>query len=252
MNIHQYREANIINIKIIMKKLSILLIVALCAVSCTNNQNQQVAAEQETVKTETPVDVSEFKNIKLLPPDVQNKATLMGAFENRQSFRDFSDKNISLEDLSNLLWVAYGVNRPDGKRTVPSAMAAYSIEVYAVLPNGIYFYDAMKHELQPVAEGDYRQITGGQDFVYTAPLNILYITNLNNFGERANTVPERFLLDLAIADAGHSSQNVYLYCAAFDMKTVIRGGGMNESELLKVLKLDESKYRVPLAQTVGY
>ncbi len=237
-----------------MKKLCILLIGVLCAMSCTNNQqNEQTGTtEQESIKKETPIDVSEFKNIKLLSPDKGNKATLMGAFENRQSFREFSDKNLSLEDLSNLLWVAYGVNRADGKRTVPSAMTAYAVQVYAVLPNGIYFYDAENNELQAIAEGDYRKLAGGQDFVYTTPLNILYIADFNKYGEKISSIPENILLNLVMADAGHSSQSVYLYCAAFNMKTLIRGGGFNEPELFKILKLEDGKHKVLLGQTVGY
>ena len=232
-----------------MKKLWIAFAGFLLLVSCNTSQE---ANNNVVEKPKTTLNLSEFKNIELLAPDTENKAPLMAALENRRTSRDFSDKELYLEDLSNVLWAAYGVNRPDGKRTAPSAMAVYPVDVYAVLSNGIYFYDAPNNELCAIAEGDFRRITGGQDFVYDAPLNILYVVDLGKYEERFSSVPKERLINLAISDASHSSQNVYLWCAAFDLKTVIRGGGMNEPELLKLLNLDEAKHIIPLAQTVGY
>jgi len=233
-----------------MKKLWIAFAGFLLLASCANTQ--QEANNNVVEKQKTTLNLSEFKNIELLAPDTENKAPLMAALENRRTSRDFSDKELYLEDLSNVLWAAYGVNRPDGKRTAPSAMAVYPVDVYAVLSNGIYFYDAPNNALRAIAEGDFRRITGGQDFVYDAPLNILYVVDLGKYEERFSAVPKERLINLAISDASHSSQNVYLWCAAFDMKTVIRGGGMNEPELLKLLNLDETKHIIPLAQTIGY
>ena len=233
-----------------MKKLWIAFAGFLLLASCVNNQRETNVNMEE--KQKTVLNLSEFENIKLLAPDTENPVPLMKALENRRTSREFSDQELYLEDLSNVLWAAYGVNRPDGKRTAPSAMAVYPIDVYAVLSNGIYFYDAPNNELRAIVAGDYRRITSGQEFAFHAPLNILYVVDLGKYEERFSSVPETRLINLAISDASHSSQNVYLCCAAFDMKTVIRGGGMNEPELLKLLNLDEAKHRIPLAQTVGY
>jgi SagB-type dehydrogenase family enzyme len=240
-----------------MRKLTFLLLVgALGLVACGNNTTEETAKDEqskETSQTVTPVDLTVFKNIKLLSPSLDCKAPLMAAMQNRQSAREYADKPLSLEDLSNIMWAAYGVNRPDdGKRTVPSAMAVYPLKVYAVLSNGIYFYDAANNELQAVAEGDFRKLAGGtQTFVHNSPLNIIYMVDMNKYMERFSDRPADGLKIYAMSDASHCSENVYLYCAAFNLNTVIRGAGFDEPELVKLLNLDD-KHHVLLAQTVGY
>ena len=95
--------------------------------------------------------------IKLNPPDLNSGISLMQALKKRKSTRDISDKKLTLQQLSDLLWAADGVNRPDGKRTSPAAMGIYCVDIYAVLPEGIYLYDPAKHELKSVAKGDFRK-----------------------------------------------------------------------------------------------
>ena len=173
----------------------------------------------------------------------------MEALKNRKSTREYDTKNLSLEDLSNLMWSAYGINREDGKRTVPSAWGLYPVKVYAVLANGIFYYNAEKNELEAIAKGDFRKLTGGQDFVYTAPLNILYVADFNKY--EGSPVPKDKYMYFAGIDAAHSSQNVYLYCAAFGLKSVIRAGVGDETKLLEMLNLKDN-HNILLAQTVGY
>ena len=105
--------------------------------------------------------------IKLNEPDLKGGISLMQALKKRKSTREFTDKRLTLQQLSDLLWAADGVNRPNGKRTAPAAMAMYSVDIYAVLPEGVYLYDVAKHELRLVAEGDHRKLAGTQDFVYS-------------------------------------------------------------------------------------
>jgi SagB-type dehydrogenase family enzyme len=188
-----------------------------------------------------------FEVIKLLPPSLCCQAPLMEAAKNRKTDRVFAEANLSLKHLSNVLWMANGVNREDGKRTVPSAMALYPLDAYVFLTNGIYLYDPAEHQLNPVLEGDFRHLTGLQDFVYTAPLNVVFIANYHRY-ER---VSEDRRLYLAALDAGHCTQNIYLYCAAAGLKAVVRAGA-REKELLETLNLDLAMHQFVVAQTVGY
>ena len=210
---------------------------------------EKKCCEKKCCKSEAMA-LTSFETIKLLAPDTTCGMPLMKATKNRKSDRVFEERNLSLKDLSNVLWMANGINREDGKRTVPSAMALYPLETYAVLANGIYHYNPVAHELTPVLEGDYRKLTGLQEFVYKAPLNLVFIADYNKYnGDRK--VPENKRLYLAALDAGHCAQNVYLYCAAAGLKTVVRAGAQ-EKELLETLKLDPKNYQFVVAQTVGY
>ena len=209
--------------------------------------NAQSSALQYSKQTLTAV--TTFDTIRLQTPDTQGGKPLMSVLKNRKSDREFSVENLSVKHLSEILWAANGINRENGKRTVPSAMALYPIQVYAVMANGIYFYNPHKHVLEPVVKGDYRKLAGLQDYVYTAPLNIVYIADYKAYEGKRPIEPEKRLW-LASIDAGHCSQNVYLYCASEGLKCVVRAGA-KEKELLEILGLD-SKHQFIVAQTVGY
>ncbi len=200
-------------------------------------------------KNTTPMVLNKFEIIQLLKPDTTGGKPLMDAIKSRKTYRQFQQKNLSLKHLSDILWVANGVNRTDGKRTVPSAMALYPLQTYVVLANGVYLYNPKKHVLEPIVQGDFRELAGKQDFVKTAPLNLVFIADYKAY-EGARKVEESRRLWLASLDAGHCTQNVYLYCASEGLKCVVRAGAQ-EAELLKLLKLDR-KYQFIVAQTVGY
>lgn len=189
----------------------------------------------------TPMSLSTFETIKLQTPDTAAGMPLMMAISKRKSDRQFESKNLSLKHLSEILWVANGVNRANGKRTVPSSMARYPLQTYAVLSNGIYFYNVQKHQLEPVVQGNFQKLAGRQSFVETAPLNLLYIA-------KARSENDDF--GAAYMDSGYCGQNVYLYCASEGLKTVVRASAQ-EAELLKVMGL-ETGYKFILAQSVGY
>jgi SagB-type dehydrogenase family enzyme len=199
-------------------------------------------------KSEISMELKNFELIKLQKPDTIGGKSLMSAIKLRKTDRQFNSKNLSIRHLSNVLWVANGINRSNGKRTVPSAMALYPLKTYAVLSNGIYLYNTQKHQLEPIAKGDFRNLTGSQDFVKSAPLNLIFIAD--NSVYEAKKIPIEKRLYLAALDAGHCTQNVYLYCAAENMKCVVRAGA-NEKELLKVLGLNET-HQFIVAQTLGY
>jgi SagB-type dehydrogenase family enzyme len=149
--------------------------------------------------------------------------------------------------LSNLLWAASEVNRADsGKRTAPSARNWQEIDVYVALADGTFRYDPPSHSLQPVAQGDLRRLTGVQDFVATAPVNLVYVANLDRMADAA---PEQQTLYSA-ADTGFIAQNVYLYCASTGLATVVRGS-VDRQALAAALGLGP-RQQIILAQTVGY
>ena len=154
------------------------------------------------------MNAQDLKTIKLPAPALKNDKLFMQTVKERKSSREFSEKELSLQDLSNLLWCANGVNRPEsGKRTSPSAMNKQDVDIYVVLKEGAYLYEAKNHELLPVVSGDYRKNTGMQPYVGMAPLNLIYVSDIAKFDfvkEREDQVMT------AAIDAGHCSQNVYL------------------------------------------
>jgi SagB-type dehydrogenase family enzyme len=189
-----------------------------------------------------------FKTIKLPAPALKNDKLFMQTVKERKSSREFSEKELSLQDLSNLLWCANGVNRPEsGMRTSPSAMNKQDVDIYVVLKEGVYLYEAKTHELLPVISGDYRKNTGMQPYVSIAPLNLVYVSDLSKF----DFVKEREQQVMTAAiDAGHCSQNVYLYGAAANLAVVTRTS-IDKTKMAEILKLRPQQL-VIMAQTVGY
>ena len=186
--------------------------------------------------------------IKLNQPDLKKGISIMEALKKRKTQRDITDKKLTLQQLSELLWAADGVNRPDGKRTAPAAVAKYAVDIYVVLPEGVYLYDVAKHELTPIVKGDFRKLAGMQDFVFIAPVNLVYVLNLKNWQNMSRPVPER-KRDLWIhCEVGFLVQNVYLYCASEGLGTTVRGM-IDENKFSEVIKVKPEQ--VVLAQTIG-
>ena len=172
----------------------------------------------------------------------------MTAVSDRHSDREFSTRELSLQDLSDLLWAANGVNRPgDGKRTAPSALNKQDVDIYVFLAKGVYLYDASKHVLKLVAEGDHRAVVAGrQDFVKQAPVSLVYVSDLSRVGMGLD---EQVKL-MGAMDAGIVSQNVNLFCAGVGLSTVPRAS-MDQEALRKLLKLSDTQ--VPMMNNpVGY
>jgi len=185
--------------------------------------------------------------IKLPAPLTEGGMPLMQALKARRSSRAFARHKIPLQALSNLLWAAFGVNRPDsGGRTAPSAHGWQEIDLYVVLEEGTYVYDAKNHALLPVIGGDLRGKTGQQDFVGIAPLDVVFVANYGRMGS-GNEQEKKFL---AACDTGFISQNVYLSCASEGLACVVRGW-VDRSELGRALGLAHDQ-EIVLAHTVGY
>ena len=194
-----------------------------------------------------PAQALDYGTIELPPPQTDGGMPLMRALKQRQSRREFSAKELSLQTLSDLLWAASGVNRPDtGGRTAPTAMNRQEIDIYVAVKDGLFLYDAKNNALVPVLPGDIRAVTGDQSFVGNAPVNLILVADHRKMegmtGEQKNFY--------AATDTGFISENIYLFCASAGLATVVRGW-INKLALTKAMKLRPSQ-TVVLAQTVGY
>lgn len=189
----------------------------------------------------------EIDAIRLPPPEMAGSMPLMQALQARHSTREFDSTPLSPQLLSNLLWAADGVNRPgSGKRTAPSAHDWREIDVYAITAAGAFRYDPSSHALQRVVAGDIRKLAGVQDYVATAPLNLVYVADLDRMTE-ASEEDKAFY---GATDAGFIAQNVYLYCASAGLAVVVRGL-VDREALGAALGLGKHQ-RIILAQSVGY
>ena len=179
-------------------------------------------------------------------PQVDGGKALMQLLKERKSLREFRPDKLPPQVISNLLWAAFGINRPDGKRTAPTARNRQDIDVYISMTEGVYLYDAQAHALKLVAEEDIRGLTGTQPYVKGAPVNLVYVADLAKTGN----VPEEEKNLFAGAHAGFISQNVYLFCASEGLSTVVRAL-IDRPALAKAMKL-RSDQKIVLAQCVGY
>lgn len=193
------------------------------------------------------VPAQEQKAIVLPKPQTEGGKPLMQALKERSSGREFSTRELPPQVLSNLLWAACGINRPDsGKRTAPSASNRQEIDVYVATASGLYLYEPKEHQLQPVLAEDIRAATGRQDFVKAVPVNLVYVADFAKMGNS----PEADKIFYSAANTGFIGQNVYLYCASEGLATVMRGM-VDRAALAKTMKLRPDQ-RVVLSQSVGY
>jgi len=199
------------------------------------------AAEEDAVTYASPAAA-----IKLPEARINGGKPLMQALKERRSSRSFIDKELSDQELSDLLWAAFGINRADqGKRTAPSAMNMQEIDIFVAMQKGLYIYQPERNELKMVLKEDIRAITGKQAFAADAPVNLIFVADHSKM-DKAGEMKEIY----AAMDAGYISQNVYLYCASQGLATVARGW-FDKEALEKAMKLGDGK-SVILAQTVGY
>jgi len=188
----------------------------------------------------------EQKPVLLPPPETTGGKPLMQVLKDRHSTREFGNQRLSPQTLSNLLWAAFGINRPDGKRTAPSAMNWQEIDIYVATQDGLYVYDAKGNALKPVLQQDVRGATGQQAFVKDAALDLVYVADLGKTGKAGG---EDQMLYTG-ADAGFIAQNVYLFCASEGLAAVVRGS-IDREAFAKTAKL-RTNQKIVLAQTVGY
>ena len=174
----------------------------------------------------------------------------MQALNERQTTRSFTSDSLTRQQLSDLLWAGWGINRPgQGKRTAPSAMNWQEIDVYVTLPEGSYVYVAESHSLKFINNKDLRKQTGSQSFVADAALNLVFVADMSKRGKKEDDVIKDSDLFMTYSDAAFIAQNIYLYCASANLGCVVRGS-VPEGNLATELGLKTSQ-RIILAQTVG-
>jgi nitroreductase len=259
--ISNYQRRNMMNRKLFsvvppslkLWRTSILVLVGLFVISAQilAEDANSVSASAKATTDESAKDVNaiaaqELKPIELPKPQTDGGKPLMQVLKERKTSREFSGEKLPMQVLSNLLWAGNGINRPDGKRTAPTAMNKQEIDVYVAMAEGLYLYDAKANTLIGILAEDVRAATGTQPFVKDAPVNLVFVADFSKMGNGPDEQKQFY----AAADTGYVSQNVYLYCASEDLATVVRGS-VDKPALAAIMKLPDNK-KIILAQTVGY
>jgi SagB-type dehydrogenase family enzyme len=194
----------------------------------------------------TVVTAEDLKPGKLPDPQLTIGKPLMEVLKARKSSRDFKRENLPAQTMSNLLWAACGINRPEaGKRTAPSARNKQEIDVYVATANGVFLYDAKNHSLELILSEDIRAKCGTQEYVKDVPVNMVFVADYSRMTERTEAENQA----LSWADTGFISENAYLYCASEGLATVVRAL-IDRDELAKVMKLRPDQ-KITLSQSVG-
>lgn len=181
------------------------------------------------------------QGIELPVPQKTGGTPVFDAMSGRLSTKAFTEKEVPLQALSTILWSAYGFNRED-KRVIPTPLNKQHLSVYVFLKDAVYLYDAKTNKLIKKADGDHRKLVGMQDYVFSAPVNLLYMAD--NTAGMGSATP---------ISVGCAAQDVYLACGSLGLGCVVRTGGVSENaaELRKVLKLTNRDEPIA-AQTIGY
>lgn len=186
------------------------------------------------------------QDVTLPKPETDKGLGIMQTFAERRSTREFSSRELAAQDLSNLLWAALGVNRADGKLTAPSCRNFQEIHLYVFTAKGVYEYMNKSNSLRHIADGDHRGlIAGAQDFVLEAPVSLVMVADMENFGK----IDEKALM-MASVDAGIVSENICIAAAGLGLATVPRAT-MDSDAIRKLLALPDT-YIPIMNNPVGY
>jgi nitroreductase len=205
-----------------------------------------VAAGSILLESRNTAYAAESQSVQLPRPRVSEGTIVFKLLEKRSSSREFGPQPLPPQVLSNLLWAAFGISRPDGKRTAPSARNRQEIDIYVASPDGLYLYDAKANMLKLILGEDIRGLTGTQDYVKQAAVNLVYVADTSKMDKMA---PEEKALWIG-ADTGVIAENVYFYCTAEGLATVVRAL-IDRPALAKAMKL-RPEQQITLAQSVGY
>jgi nitroreductase len=192
--------------------------------------------------------VAQATMVVLPPPKTTGGKPLMEALQARHSTREFADRKLEPQVLSNLLWAAWGINRPQsGLRTAPSSGESMDIDVYLAMADGVWIYDPKAHAIAQLIPDDVRgETTTGQAYVKAAPLNLVYVSDA---ARMRNPSPTARALN-GIADSAVIGQNVYLFCASEGLACVLRAS-VPGAQLAQRLQLKPTQ-AIYLAQSVGH
>jgi len=190
------------------------------------------------------------ERIKLNQPNKDRGVSIMKALEARQSTNEFANQELSQEDLSDLLWAAAGINRPEiGKKTAPSAQNAQEIDVYVCLKGGAYVYNAREHALILVTEKDLRMMGERREGAVAAPCLLLLVAETSRYQVSAYNTKEH-VDNMSKVDVGIVSQNISLFCAGVGIGTKPRAQ-MDHAGLKDALRLNDTQILI-LNHPVGY
>lgn len=181
------------------------------------------------------------ETVALPAPAKTGGMPLMQALAERKTIRDYKPGELDAATLSEILYAANGVNRPDGKRTIPTAMNKQDLEVYVALPGAAYHYDAKANKLVRIDAGDFRaDLIMNKNMAKNSAAILVYASDSTKFPND---------IKYPAIHVGEASQDVYLYCASKGLGTVSLGM-YDEKGVRKVFKLDD-KMTVILAQAIG-
>jgi len=217
-----------------MKHLAILAAATLAVLASLACPAQDAASAKIDPKAE---------EVALPAPAKTGGMPLMQALAERKTIRDYKPGELDAATLSEILYAAVGVNRPDGKLTIPTALNMQDIVVYAALPGAVYRYDAKANKLVRIDAGDFRaELITRKDLANNSACILVYASDTSK-----NRTPET---KFSAIHVGEASQDVYLYCASKGLGTVSLGM-YDEKGVRKVFKLDD-KMTVILAQAIGF
>lgn len=179
----------------------------------------------------------------LIPADdFHSSVTIYDAMTMRHSSRDFENQELSVEDISKILWAAAGINRPEkGLLTIPTALNRQNLLVYLFNAKGVWTYEPKEHVLIRIRPDDLRAMTGMQDWVSQADINLVYVGDISAYDEHG--------LYWSYFHAGLAAQNVGLVCAAENLKNVVRGS-VETAPLAATLGLPDN-LRILMTQSIG-
>ena len=207
--------------------LKFFAILAVCLFSLTPAYAQENSLEGDDMP----------KYISLPKPNISAGTPLMEALNNRKTIRNFSVRKINEQNLSEILWAANGINREDGKRTIPTARDSRDLDVYVIKQVGAYRYNPGQNSLELVNPAALIYTAAKQDYVKNADILLVYVSNNPN-------------REYGAMHAGSAYQNVGLYAASNGMSNVVLG--MIDKDMLhKELHLQDDEY-VIIAQAMGW
>jgi nitroreductase len=189
----------------------------------------------------------DLKPVLLPKPQTEGGRLLMQVLKERKTVREFSPKSLPPQIMSDLLWAAWGINRPDsGRRTAPSALNKQEIDLYVATQEGLFLYNAKENSLKPMVSKDLRALTGRQPYVKDSPISLIFVADFSKMAGGTDEDKERY----AWIDTGYISQNVYLFCASEGLATGVRAL-IDRPVLAREMNLRPDQ-RITLAQSVGF
>jgi SagB-type dehydrogenase family enzyme len=236
--------------------IALVVVTTIAALAFSNLIPHEQPKPADPLKTNGIEKLDVGERLKLSEPRYASETSLEAALLERRSVRAYSGENLTIEEVSQLLWAAQGITAPWGGRTAPSAGALYPLELYVVIgdvagvDDGVYRYSPEEHELEKVLDGDVRAELAdaalGQDCIRDAAIDIVftavYERTTGKYGERG--------VRYAQLEAGHAAQNVYLQAVALDLGTVTIGA-FSDSDVRSIMNLQEQEdplYLMPVGR----